>query len=177
MEHAVRRARRGDLRGIQRAVANAWRVGYDGVIDAETLRAETGDPTAFYPAERFERKLDDDRLAVLVAGSRGDVAGIATANWGPENTHEFVPAGEAQLRSLYLDPAYWRAGIGTALYRAAVAALPAGPETLHVEVLSANDRARAFYESVGFKRYDTREIALYGTRSTELLRQPVPDSL
>jgi ribosomal protein S18 acetylase RimI-like enzyme len=197
----VRRARRVDCRGIQRAVANSWREAYDGLLDSETLRAETRDPASFYPAERFEHKLDDPTLRFLVAtsrsdgaeacddargshddaaGARVDVAGICNITWGPETTHEFVTDDGAQLRALYLDPAYWRTGIGTSLCDAAVETLherfdpDERPGTLFVEVLAANDRARGFYEAVGFERFDGREIDLYGeTLATDLLRQSV----
>lgn len=146
MAFTVRTARSADLQGVRRALANSWRVGYDDVLDPERLREHTADLAAFYPAERFERKLDDGRLRFLVAVAGGDVAGAATADWGPNNTHEFVPAGAAQPRSAYVDPAYWRNGAGTALTERALStlrSLDAPPGELYVEVLADNDRARA----------------------------------
>lgn len=179
MEHTVRRARDTDLRGIQRALANSWRVGYDGVIDETTLREQTADLDEFYPRERFADKLDDDRLACFVAISAGDVAGICTVNWAPDNTHEFVPSGAAQLRSLYPDPAYWRQGIDTTLYEAGVDWLRSLDETsarLYVEVLATNDRARGFYEAVDLEPYAEGTVTLYGqTYATNRLRQSIGD--
>ena len=144
MAFTVRTARSADLQGVRRALANSWRVGYDGVLDPERLREHTADLAAFYPAERFERKLDDGRLRFLVAVAGGDVASAATADWGPDNTHEFVPAGAAQLRSAYVDPAYWRDGAGTALTERALStlrSLDAPPGELYVEICSPTTTA------------------------------------
>lgn len=176
MEHTVRRAREADIWGVRRALANAWRVGYDGVIDEATLRERTADLEAFYPRERFADKLADDRLVYLVASVAGDVAGVCTVNWAPDNTHDFVPDGDAQLRSVYVDPAYWREGIGTALYEAGVDRLrdlSDPPDRLHVEALAANDRARGFYEAVGFDPDAEGTVTLFGeTHATDRLRRP-----
>ncbi len=169
------------MRGVQRALANSWRVGYDGLIDEATLRERTADLDEFYPPDRYEAKLADDRLAYFVAVSAGDVAGVCTVNWAPDNTHDFVPDGDAQLRSLYLDPAYWREGIGTALYEACadrLRDLVDSPDRLYVEVLAANDRARGFYEAVGFESYAEGTVTLFGeTHATDRLRWPVGGSL
>lgn len=181
VNYTVRRASEADLRGVQRALANSWRVGYDGVIDRMTLREQTADLDEFYPPDRFADKLADDRLAYFVAVSADDVAGVCTVNWALDNTHAFVPDGAAQLRSLYLDPAYWRHGIGTALYEASLdhlRDLATTPDRLHVEVLAANDRAGGFYEAVGFEPYATGTVTLYGeTFPTDRLRQPLDGSL
>ncbi len=175
MEHTVRRAREPDLWGVRRALANAWRVGYDGVIDGATLRERTADLEAFYPRERFLDKLTDDRLAYFLASVGGDVAGVCTVNWAPDNTHDFVPDGAAQLRSVYVDPAYWREGVGTALYEAGVdrlRALPSQPERLYVEVLAANDHAHGFYEAVGFEHHAEGTVTLFGeSHATDRLRR------
>lgn len=171
---AVRRARRSDLPAIRTAVARSWREGYDGVLDAERLASLTADPEAFYPADRFVAKLDDDDLAFLVAIPAGEdePRGIATVNWGAENTHEFVPSGESQFRSVYVDPGYWNEGLGTALFEAGLEHLPHGVGVLWVEVLDGNERGRGFYRSLGFEAADARRIDLYGeTHRTRILRR------
>lgn len=172
--HEVRRARRSDLSAIRTAVARSWREGYDGVLDPDRLASLTEDPEEFYPADRFASKLDDDDLAFLVAVPAGEdePRGVGTVNWGAENTHEFVPGGESQFRSVYVDPDWWDEGLGTALFEAGLEHLPDGVGVLWVEVLDENGRGRGFYRSLGFEGVDAREIDLYGeTHRTRILRR------
>lgn len=172
MDLTVRRATEDDLSGVQRVVANSWRQGYDGLIDEKTLSELTDSPTEFYPKERFLEKLYDDELLYLVALTDGDVAGILNFCWGEDNTHEFVEQDGCQIRSLYLDPQFWRCGFGTALVETGLREAPSMGDKLFVEVLSANERGCAFYESVGFRHYSGRTITLYGeTFETELYKR------
>jgi ribosomal protein S18 acetylase RimI-like enzyme len=77
------------------------------------------------------------RTRVAVAGGR--IAGFATTSLGD---------GAAELDDLFVDPDAMRQGLGTALVRdAAAMAHRAGATRLEV---TANEDARAFYESVGF---------------------------
>jgi ribosomal protein S18 acetylase RimI-like enzyme len=144
------------------------------MIDPERLAEATADPEEFYPADRFESKLDDDEIAFLVAIPAGEdrARGIANLNWGTENTHEFVPGGESQFRSVYVDPDWWGEGLGTALFEAGREHLPGSVGTLWVEVLAENDRGKVFYRGLGFESVDAREIDLYGERHrTRILRR------
>lgn len=162
-DHEVRTARRSDLPAIQAAVVDSWRVGYDGVIDAERLAEITSDPAEFYPEERFESKLADDELVFLVAIPEGEEPrGIANLNWGVENTHEFVPDGESQFRAVYVHSEHWGEGVGTALFEAGLEQLPSDLDRIWVECLDENDRGKRFYRSLGFSPADSREIDLYG---------------
>lgn len=158
----VRPADRDDLDGLRETFARSWATAYDDVLDPDRLREATSDPEEFYPAERFEEKLADDRLRFFVAEVAGDVRGAVTVNWSPENTHGFVPDGDAQVRSLYLHPDHWGRGIGTALVERGTAALPDRIATAWVEALAENDVGTAFYESLGFEPVDGRTIDLMG---------------
>ena len=173
MDPTIRRASVDDCAAIQRVIADSWRASYRDVLDESTLERTT-DPTAFYPEKRFREKLDDPKLCFLVALVDGEVAGVVNVCWGPGNTHEFVTADGCELRSLYLAPSVWREGIGTALVEAGRDAFPPGTDESFVEVLSANERGRAFYESVGFRRFGGRTITLYGeSLETDLYRRAV----
>ena len=173
MDPTIRRAAPDDCAAIQRVIADSWRKSYRGLLGESTLERTT-DPATFYPADRFREKLDDPELRFLVALVDGDVAGIVNVCWGPENTHEFVTADGCELRSLYLAPSFWREGVGTALVEAGRDAFPSGTDESFVEVLSANERGRAFYESVGFRRFGGRTITLYGeSLETDLYRRTV----
>lgn len=172
MDRTVRRATEDDLSGIQCAIANSWQQGYDGLIDEETLTELTDSPTEFYPEERFLEKLRDDELLFLVALTDDGVAGIINFCWGEDNTQEFVEQDGFQIRSLYLDPQFWRNGFGTALFETGLEESSPRVGKLFVEVLSANERGCAFYESVGFNHYSGRTITLYGeTFETELYQR------
>ena len=103
---AVRRAVADDLPAVRRTLARSWRHGYDGVLDADALAGATADPTAFYPADRFERKRDDDDLSFLVAVADDGAVGVCNVARGASNTHAFVPSDAAQLRAVYVDPDY-----------------------------------------------------------------------
>lgn len=162
MTQTIRRATQSDLSGIQRAVANSWRQGYSGVIHEETLVELTNSPAEFYPENRFQEKLSDDELLFLVALIDGEIAGTINFCWGEKNTHEFVGSGGCQIRSLYIDPKFWRNGLGSALFEAGLEELPSQLDGLAVEVLSANERGCRFHESIGFGHFGSRTITLYG---------------
>lgn len=172
MDRTVRGAKEDDLFGIQRAVANSWPQGYDGLIHEKTLTELTESSAEFYPEERFLEKLNDDELLFLVALADDEVAGIINFCWGESNTHEFVEHGDCQIRSLYVDPQFWRNRFGTALFETGLKESPSGVDKLFVEVLSANDRGCSFYESIGFSPYSERTITLYGeTFETQVYKQ------
>lgn len=59
----------------------------------------------------------------------------------------FVAFGDGELTWLYVEPAFYRRGIGRALVRHAVAA--SGSE-IELELLDGNQPARSLYESEGF---------------------------
>ncbi|AFZ74880.1 GNAT family N-acetyltransferase [Natronobacterium gregoryi] len=172
MDRTIRRATADDISGIQRVVANSWRDAYDGLISEEQLVELTDRPAEFYPEERFQRKLNDEELLFFVALAGDEVAGLINFCWGEDNTHEFVESDGCQIRSLYLDPRFWREGIGTSLFETGREAIPGEIDELFVEVLSANERGRAFYESIGFTQIDHRTVTLYGEPlETQLYRR------
>jgi GNAT superfamily N-acetyltransferase len=57
-----------------------------------------------------------------------------------------------EVRSLFVSPSHWRAGVGRALMDAAFGELrKRGYTTASVWSFAANDRANRFYESCGFE--------------------------
>lgn len=67
-----------------------------------------------------------------------------------------------QMRSVYVDPAYWRKGVGTELIEDGLYKTPDGLKEVHVEVLAENEQGREFYNSLGFKRYSSGSVDLAG---------------
>lgn len=101
-------------------------------------------PPELYPyptdvvAQRWEDFLADGDVAVLVAEEDGAAAGVAACRteW---------------LDSLYVLPQWWNRSVGRALNDEVLARQRAGGCTrCHLWVLEHNDRARRFYERLGW---------------------------
>jgi ribosomal protein S18 acetylase RimI-like enzyme len=98
----------------------------------------------------FEELVANPDLSVLVAEEEGEIIGYAgcgtsrDADTGPE-------VGE--VRSMFVAPGRWRAGVGRALMGAAFDDLrERGYAQAIVWSFADNERANAFYESFGFRR-------------------------
>jgi ribosomal protein S18 acetylase RimI-like enzyme len=91
-------------------------------------------------AASWGRRIGENVGRVLVAEDGGTVAGFAA--YGP---------GEGQLYALYLLPRYWGRGLGRSLHDRVVADLAAaGRDSAVLWVLTANERAKAFYVRQGW---------------------------
>lgn len=84
------------------------------------------------------------------AESDPDVLGYVRVRWGA--TSPFAGAMEAEIVDLYVDPAHWREGVGTALVDAVTEWTPGVVDGIALSVLETNERARAFLEASGFER-------------------------
>jgi ribosomal protein S18 acetylase RimI-like enzyme len=89
---------------------------------------------AFLPLEIAAEREELFDYDVLVADKDGLILG-------------FVAYSQDELTWLYVDPAYYRTGIGGLLVRSALAERPAG---LCIKVLQGNEAALDFYKSIGF---------------------------
>jgi GNAT superfamily N-acetyltransferase len=87
-------------------------------------------------------------LSLLMAEDDGRVVGyVGCGSSRDEDTGDEV----GEVRSLFVSPSHWRAGVGRALMRAALDDLrERGYSIAGVWSFSANDRANRFYESCGF---------------------------
>ncbi len=88
-----------------------------------------------FKAGDFDRDTEGERI--LVAENKQEVLGFASI-WMAENF----------LHNLFVHPAFWRRGVGTALLRR-VMYLTSGPPTL--KCLTANTGARTFYARTGWR--------------------------
>lgn len=116
---------------------------YEGQVDVEALDRRAAQLRGFYQGnpERFDRRL-------WCAEQDGEVVGMALT--GPPSDYLLPWVG--QLYQIHVRPDHWREGIGTALHTACVTAWRDAGVTVGVlEVWSNNERARAFYESHGWR--------------------------
>jgi [ribosomal protein S18]-alanine N-acetyltransferase len=105
----------------------------------------------------------------LVALSDGHLSGFAVTSWLRHET-------AAELEGVFVDRAYRRLGIASALVRACMAwAANAGTTTIRLEVRASNAAALALYKRYGFSTTGFRR-AYYSVpvEDAVLLEAPVP---
>jgi ribosomal protein S18 acetylase RimI-like enzyme len=161
----VRRARPGDAAGIATVHVRTWQHAYQQLLPPDFLAALN-----IAARERFWRAelelLPADRMPWL-AESGGGVAGFVSA--GPSRDAG-APSTIGEVYAIYVLPDCWDRGVGADLLRHAEGDLV---EHGYIEatlwVLSANDRARRFYERAGW-RLDGERIERVGEIEMEEVR-------
>lgn len=168
----VRAASPDDLGAIVDVHVRAWREGYRGLIDQDYLDGMRPEDWA----GRFRTAPADlSGPFTLVAVTDGAVCGHVTI--GRSRDDDIAASGE--VWAVYVDPGHWGAGVGRALMDAAGHRLAqAGYERAFLWTLSANERARRFYERVGWQPDGRQRTILIGGRPADevsystALRQP-----
>jgi aryl sulfotransferase len=134
----VRPAQPGDLDQVVECQATCWEEAYADLVPRRY-------PDDLSPPgrrrERWRRRIGGERR-VAVAAHGVQVVGVASS--GPRKDDDVEPAVE--LISLYVRQAWWGRGIGSRLLDACV-----GDADAYLWVFEANERARDFYASKGFR--------------------------
>ena len=132
----IRPATRLDLPDISRLHEANWRREYAGILPEHAL----GTQLSKYMAARWHSGALVDRRCVVARDGTGALLGFAAMQ-------DEGPDGCAFLDNLHVAPAARAKGVGRALMSSvAVLAIPAA---LTLEVLSANEDARAIYKAWG----------------------------
>ena len=140
MTMQIRKLRPGDdLFAVSRVYEESWREAYRGLLPQEYLNS--------IPLGKWVPYLEQAGRESLLLLEGEKIVG--TASCCASRTPEL--AGWGEIVSLYLLPEYWGNGWGKALLSAAVKQLESmGYRDLFLWVLEGNQRARAFYERMGF---------------------------
>ena len=141
MTMEIRKLRPGDdLFAFSRVYEESWREAYRGLLPQEYLDS--------IPLGKWVPYLEQAGRESLLLLKGEKIVG--TASCCASRTPEL--AGWGEIVSLYLLPEYWGNGWGKALLSAAVKQLESmGYRDLFLWVLEGNQRARAFYEHMGFR--------------------------
>ena len=129
----IREARPDDASTLAAIQRDASLAGYGHIFPPELYPYPTG-----VVAQRWDEFLADEEMTVLVADEDGAATGVAAlrADW---------------LDALYVLPQWWKRGVGRALHDEVLARQRAGGcSRCHLWVLEHNDRARRFYERLGW---------------------------
>ena len=136
----LRAAKPGDAGALGALHCQAWRETYPGLLPAAMLQGLSPEKSA----ARFAQEGCRDMLLAFCGGEPAGFCGFGPWRAGPG-------AAEGEIIGLYVLKAYQRRGVGTALLRAALAALAArGLDRVSLWVLDGNKKAVQFYESFGF---------------------------
>lgn len=145
----VRKADDGDVSGIAAIHVRSWQAAYRGILPEALL-----DGLSASEREESWRELlvgGEDRWLTLVAESTGGgLMGFCSA--ATPSRDEGVGDATAEIGAIYVDPAYWRQGAGSAMLSAAFEELRRqGRHDVVLWVLPENRSALAFYDSFGFE--------------------------
>ena len=137
----IRYAEETDSLCLHRIHAASWRQAYTGIIPFRSLQAMIGRRDSCWWSRTIK-----SGAAILVCSFGGNIVGYATL--GRNRTGSLPVDGE--LYELYLDPTFQGVGLGRRLFNAARKnLLSEGPRGFAVWTLADNDRAMAFYRSLG----------------------------
>jgi ribosomal protein S18 acetylase RimI-like enzyme len=141
----IRRAVREDARAIADIHVRTWQVGYQGIVPEEFLSSLSIDQRELAWREGLERATSE----VWVAEDSGAIRGWISAARSRDSD---ASPTTAELWAIYVDPAWWRRGLGRALWQVARDHLAAaGFTTITLWLLEQNQRALAFYRSLFFE--------------------------
>jgi GNAT superfamily N-acetyltransferase len=94
-------------------------------------------------------------VAQVLVEEDGEVLGISTCG---ESRDDDVDESVGEIRSFFVAPGSWGGGVGRALMDGVLDTLrQRGYSTATVWSFTANDRANAFYEALGFTRDGAEE--------------------
>lgn len=164
MQIDIRRATPQDAASLAAVEVTSWRTAYRGLMpDAFLDRLSEAEKTTAWQQNLLKHGVSGLKR-VLVAVSNAGVVGFVRV--GP-----IGDVGEIGLvYLLYVLPEYWGRGVGTALMRAAMDDLrDLGMCAAELWVLRENQRARAFYEGLGWCRDGRTTTEEYGGVELEAL--------
>jgi ribosomal protein S18 acetylase RimI-like enzyme len=145
----VRPATPDDVPAMARLHARSWPVAYRGLLPDRLIANVVADESA--RAERWRRRIADHAApgGVLVAERDGRIVGHVF--WAPGEDAD-ATRDTAEVQAIYVDPDATGQGAGRAMLAAATASIEAmGFATITLWVLTANARARRFYEAAGWR--------------------------
>lgn len=142
-----------DAAAIADVHIRSWRAAYRGIVPDDDLARLDHERLTRIWADRLTGEFTGSGAGVLVAERDGAV--VAFAGFAPADDPE-SPKGTGcrvvDLQTFYSVPEVWGSGVNRGLAEAVHSALAGGPfDKAVLWVLSANPRARRFYESRGWR--------------------------
>jgi GNAT superfamily N-acetyltransferase len=145
-EHAIsiRRADVSDAAGIAAVRVASWRAAYHDLVPATVLEAMDQAEIESW----FVKWLGLSEIDGFVAEAKGRVVGFTLLR---QTRDDDCAPDTGEIPTFYVAPDYWRHGIGRLLCTVTLdRAGERGMTAVCLWVISGNQRARTFYEEMGF---------------------------
>ena len=143
----IRKAIEADAGAITAVHIASMREAYRTLFPAEAL----AQIDAHDRSERWREHLSQGTSVTMLAETGGQLVGFAA--FGKCRDEDLSSGAVGEVMAIYVHPAAWRRGVGSALLREAVDRLRSdGFAEVSLWVIEANRQAIAFYERFGFVR-------------------------
>lgn len=171
----IRPARQQDAARIASVHVVTWQVAYRGQLPDEYLDSLSVETRAAW----WEKNLGEGNPGVtLVAEDDGGIVGFISVGPGPVEGD--LEVGE--VYAIYVAPASMGRGIGSVMMEAGLTALRnQGFTEARLWVLTSNEKARGFYERIGWQATGQTKVdtsggqAFHETRYRVALSLPIPE--
>ncbi|WP_414621685.1 N-acetyltransferase family protein [Calothrix sp. CCY 0018] len=150
---SIRTATLEDVKDIARIHVTAWQVAYKGLIPQSYL-----DKLSIAKREQsWSNILTDSKTHTVVQEINGAVVGFA--NFGHSRDQDRDSSVTGEITSIYINPEYWRKGLGTALFEFIFKEIKNREFTeVTLWVIDTNQTACSFYKKMGLKPDGTTKI-------------------
>jgi ribosomal protein S18 acetylase RimI-like enzyme len=151
----IRDAGLDDVEQLVAVHVASWRVAYRGIMPDHILDNLSLAKRQASWRRALEKPWEQANLCCLAGGQI-----IGFASFGPTRDEDDDAAVTAELMALYVHPAHWRQGAGTRLWQEVERRVAGRFREITLWVLRENERARRFYERMGFAAEPERVKAL-----------------
>jgi len=156
----VRPATPGDVIAIATIHVETWQVAYRGQVPDEYLERLSVDGRISAWRDIMEATEWPSTGVFVADDDCGDIVGFTHI---ASSRDDDAPPGTAEVTSLYVRPPAWGGGAGRSLLEAACASLRSGGfGSATLWVLGSNERARRFYEAMGWTAVGRSKVVRRG---------------
>jgi GNAT superfamily N-acetyltransferase len=153
----MRQAKSGDATEIAKIHIDSWRTAYKGIVPDSQLAKFNH----IQHSERFRQSLETNSEETYVAEIDMQIVGFLTI--GPCRDDDIDQNTTGEIWGVYLDPNYWRKGIGRFLCEWAENIMSTrGYKQIILWVFADNIQSRKFYETIGYFHDNASKILNIG---------------
>jgi ribosomal protein S18 acetylase RimI-like enzyme len=158
-EMLIRKAEIEDAMGIAKVQVDSWRTMFEGIVPKEYLESLSYDKRE----PIWKRAVMENNL--YIADENGQVIGFSVGGKERTGNYETFPG---ELYSIFILKKYQGTGIGRLLVQSVVDDLKKKKlNSMLIWVIEENPACR-FYDALGGKKIDTREIEIGGKKLREI---------